>query len=294
MIFRAPLPPLPLPDQSGRTWLVTGATHGLGVEVAKAGANAGARVVITARDLQRGRDVQREIGAHSVVELDLADLRSVRQAASFVHSDVGPVDVLVNNAGTLSITREATHDGFEKTLGTNVLGPFAFTNLVLPAVRARITIVASEAHRGAQFDRRDPHRRSTEWSTYKAYQASKLADLWWAGELARKVADRGITVTTADPGWAATNIQSGATSRLVSTASQIFSRGLAQSAADGAQPILAAAAAPVPSGTYLGPSGPGNKWGPPTMLRPTDLALDPGNAAWFWAFAAEQTGTDLP
>ena len=118
------LPPLDLPDQTGRTWLVTGATNGVGHETARAASRAGARLLLTARDAARGEAVRAELGHARVIDVDFADLARVRAAAAQVDE---PVDVLVNCAGRMTKTREQTVDGFEAMLGTNMLGPFAFT-----------------------------------------------------------------------------------------------------------------------------------------------------------------------
>lgn len=206
-----PVPALPLPDQTGRTWLVTGATHGVGTEVARAAARAGARVLLTARDRARGESVRSEIGAAGVVDLDLASQDSVRAAAASVTE---PVDVLVDNAGTVAPTRTETVDGHELLLATNFLGPFALTNLLLDRVRERVVIVGSGAHKAGRVDQDDPHFRRRRWSVAAAYGQSKLADMLWALELDARLRSigRDVTVQLAHPGWALTNLQNATSS----------------------------------------------------------------------------------
>lgn len=132
--------PYRLADQSGRTWLITGATNGIGREAARAASQAGARVIITARNAERGEALRAELGNAAVLRVDFADLGSIAAGAAALAE---PVDVLINNAGTISPARAETVDGHELLIGTNFLGPFAFTNLIMEHVRDRVVIVAA-------------------------------------------------------------------------------------------------------------------------------------------------------
>ncbi|MBC7296401.1 MAG: SDR family NAD(P)-dependent oxidoreductase, partial [Dietzia sp.] len=170
-----------IPDLTGQTWLITGATSGVGLETARSASDRGARVVLAVRDTRRGREVADSLpGPSRVVELDLASLESVRRAADELRGgEPEPIDVLVNNAGAITPRRRETADGFEMLLGVNVLGPFLFTNLVLPGVRRRVVIVGSNAHKAATFDLDDPHFRRRRWTPAAAYAQSKLGDMLW-------------------------------------------------------------------------------------------------------------------
>lgn len=289
--MRDKLRPLSLPDQHGRTWLVTGATHGVGREVARAASAAGARVLLTARDRARGEAVREELGDADVIDLDLASQESVRAAAEQVSEDV---DVLANVAGAIVPSRQETVDGFELLLATNVLGPFAFTNLLVDRIRDRIVIVGSGAHKAGRIDHDDPHFRRRRWSMAQAYAQSKLADMLWGLELERRLRDRGIGVQLAHPGWAVTNLQNSSPSRLLGATATGVSRLVGQSAADGAQPILVAATADLPAGSYVGPGGRLEFTGAPTLVGRSRVASDLAEARWLWEFGVRETGTDLP
>lgn len=283
------LAPLALPDQTGRTWLVTGATNGVGCETARAAARAGARVLLTARDAERGAQMRRELGDARVIGLDFADLASVRRGAEQVDE---PVDVLVNCAGRMTHRREETADGFEAMLGTNFLGPFAFTNLIADRVAERIVIVGSDAHRGAHLDL-DDLQVTRGWKPFTAYGRSKLATMLWGLELDRRLAARGVGVFLAHPGWALTNIQNLFSER-INAAVTALTTPMAQSAADGAQNVLVAATADLPACSYVGPVGWRALRGRPTLLGRSSDASDPTLARQLWEVAASLTSTDLP
>lgn len=293
MTVRTVLPALTLPDQTGRTWLVTGATNGLGREVATAAAAAGARVIVAARNVERGRAVADSLGNASFLHVDLADLDSVRAAAAALHE---PVDVLVNNAGTVSGARRETADGFELMLGTNALGPFAFTNLILEQVRGRVVIVGSGAHRWTQMDFADPHFRDRRFSFRAGYGQSKLAGMLWGLGLSRRLSsaihdDARPRVQLAHPGWAHTNLQNQTPWKVVNGLVGFASNFGGQSASDGAQSILVAATADVPECSYVGPSGRGELKGPPSLVGRSAWASNPEVADAFWEFAEAATGT---
>ncbi|KAB1652485.1 SDR family NAD(P)-dependent oxidoreductase [Pseudoclavibacter chungangensis] len=285
-----------IPDQTGRTWLVTGATNGIGREVARSAAAAGARIIVPGRAPERVSalaDELRALGGDPVTgALDLADLASVRRFAASVDE---PVDVLVDNAGAASPRRRETADGFELVLGTNFLGPFALTNLLADRVRERIVIVGSDAHRGARIDGADPHFRHRRWTFPAAYGQSKLADMLWARALQSRLDARasGVRVELAHPGWALTNIQNvtgaAALDRVVTAVTAL----VAQSAHAGAWPVLQAAVSDLPPLTYLGPDGAGHLRGRPSSQETSALARDDDAAEAVWALGVRETGTDL-
>lgn len=283
-----------MPDQSGRTWLVTGATNGVGRAVAQAAARAGARVLITARDPAKGASVCAELGGDvTMLELDLSHQDGVRQAAACLAERV---DVLVNNAGTVVPRRAESRDGHELMLATNLLGPFALTNLILDRVEERVVIVGSGAHKRGSIDYDDPHFRCRSWSIAASYSQSKLGDLLWGLDLQRRLtaASSSVTVQLAHPGWALTNLQN-ATSRpginaLITAACRPFS----QPADVAAESVLLAATAALPPCSYVGPGGFSGLRGEPALSGRSSLASDPQEAQRLWHLAASETGTDWP
>ncbi|MCH1882535.1 SDR family NAD(P)-dependent oxidoreductase [Agrococcus sp. ARC_14] len=286
-----------IPSQAGRTWLVTGATNGIGREVVRAAASAGARVIVPARSAERGAALEAELrgsGAETrVLPLDLADLASVRAFADALDE---PVDVLVNNAGAVTPRRRETRDGFELVLGTNLLGPFALTCLIAERVRSRIVVVGSGAHRAGYIDAGDPHFRHRRWSLAAAYAQSKLGDMLWARALQRRLQLRGsaIDVQLAHPGWSHTNIQNVTGVALLDRIVTEVTRPIAQPPAAGALPLLAAAVAELPPLTYLGPDG-WRRWrGQPAPELASPLARDDSAADALWALCVRETGVDLP
>lgn len=285
------LPALTIPDQTGRTWLVTGATNGLGRAVAQLARGAGARVLFTARNRERGEALAADLGDARMLHLDLSDLDSVRAAAATVD---GPIDVLVNNAGVMTARRSRNEAGVEMMMATNLLGPFALTNLLAPHLRDRVVIVGSNAHKGARLNPDDMRYEHTRWTPQRAYGASKLADMLWGLELGRRLAPRGVTVNLAHPGWALTNIQnqtgSAALDRVVTAACSVF----AQSPEDAAQCVLTAAVGDVPAGSYVGPDGRMSLRGAPTLLERSSSASDRELAKELWSAAAKETAPTCP
>jgi NAD(P)-dependent dehydrogenase (short-subunit alcohol dehydrogenase family) len=186
---------------TGKRIVVTGATNGVGLGTTRALARAGAHVILAVRNTELGAQRAAEVGGStSVVKLDLADLASVRAFPGLVDGDI---DILINNAGTITDRRTDTVDGFEMTLGTNLLGPFALTNLLLPRVRSQIINVGSDAHRTAKLRLDDMHLRNNKWTRLGAYSLSKLAVMLWGLELDRRLRAAGSPVVTqlTHPGW---------------------------------------------------------------------------------------------
>ena len=280
-----------IPDQAGRQAVVTGANSGLGLQIALELARNGARVTMAVRNAEKGESavarIKQEVPAADVelASLDLADLGSVR---SFAAGREDPIDVLVNNAGVMALPRRLTKDGFEMQLGTNHLGHFALTGLLLPKLRAaRVVTISSGAHLYGRirFDNLQGERHYQRWL---AYGQSKLANLLFAFELARK--DLDLTSAAAHPGYAATNLQlqgNALSRRMWGVANKVF----AQSDAQGALPALYAATMPeVCNGDYFGPDGTGGTRGHPTRSHAAGKARDPELGARLWAVSEELTG----
>ncbi|MFJ9456265.1 oxidoreductase [Kitasatospora sp. NPDC101447] len=284
-----------LPAQTGRTIVVTGATSGLGAVTARELARAGAHVVLAVRDTRRGEALARGLsGSTEVRRLDLADLSSVREFAEGWH---GPLDVLVNNAGVMAIPEARTADGFEMQLGTNHLGPFALTNLLLPHITDRVVTVASNAHRRPGVDIDFDDLNSTKsYSPWRAYQQSKLANLLFVRELQRRLTAAGSTVTVhaAHPGYAATNLQSGSAGAGQRLVLAIANRLIAQSEEQGALPSLYAATQPLPGASYTGPDGRGELRGYPAPAQLSANATDDTKARRLWDASEKLTGVGFP
>jgi len=283
-----------IPSQAGRTAVVTGANSGLGLATARELARAGAAVVLAVRDPERGRRAAESIeGDVTVRQLDLADLGSVR---AFAGSWSGDLDVLVNNAGIMMVPAGRTADGFELQFGTNHLGHFALTNLLLEAVTDRVVTVASLMHRNGSIDLDDLNWVRRPYSPTGAYAQSKLANLLFTLELQRRLTDGGFRVRAlaAHPGWAATNLQGRSGNWLADRAALLANKVVAQSDDAGALPILAAITRDLPGGSYLGPSGFQEMRGAPSLVGRTPTASDPDLALRLWRASAELTGTDLP
>lgn len=283
-----------IPSQAGRTVVVTGANSGLGLATTRALAAAGARVVMAVRDVARGEQAAATVdGDVEVRQLDLADLDSVR---AFAAAWTGDLDVLVNNAGIMMVPAGVTGDGFELHFGTNHLGHFALTNLLLPHVTDRVVTVASTMHRVGSIDLDDLNWQRRPYSATAAYGRSKLANLLFTLELQRRLTAAGsrVRALAAHPGWAATNLQGRSQNWLYDRAMKLGNLVLAQSDEDGALPTLAAAVRDLPGGSYLGPSGLNEMRGTPTLVGRTPSASDPELARRLWTASAELTGVDLP
>ncbi len=278
-----------MPDQTGRRWLITGATNGLGLATAQAAAAAGATLILPARRTERAEELNQEWGGqHQVLRLDLASLDSVRRAAASI---TGDIDVLVNNAGVVTRRREETADGFEKMIGTNFLGPFAFTNLLLPQVRDRIVIVGSDAHQGARMHVNDLHFRTRKWSIIAGYGESKLADMLWGLGLSRRLRGTDVSVQLVHPGWVLSNLQSAVGNKTVERFITAVSTPFAQSARKSALCTLFAATADLPECSYVGPDGFRALNGWPSLINRSAAASDPQQAEAVWDFAERETST---
>ncbi|HEV3000866.1 MAG TPA: oxidoreductase [Solirubrobacteraceae bacterium] len=286
-----------IPDQSGRRAIVTGANGGLGYQVSLELARHGARVILAARDPERGQAALDRLlaevpGADAELRrLDLASLDAIRAFADGVDE---PVDLLVNNAGVMAGPYRRTADGFEMQLGTNHLGHFALTGLLLPRLleseRPRVVTVSSGAHRigRMQFDDLNFERGYNRW---RAYGQSKLANLLFMRELARRAAEAGtpLVSVSAHPGYASTHLQSTGT-KVDDLLMKVTNRLIAQSDAMGALPLLYAATEDLESGAYVGPDGMGEQRGHPKLVGMTQRARDPEAARRLWAESERLTG----
>ena len=299
-----------IPDLTGKTVIITGANSGLGFEAATALAGAGAQVVLACRDQAKGRAAEEQIrathprAATALMPLDLSSLADIRRCADEILRAYPRIDVLMNNAGVMALPYRQTADGFEMQFGTNHLGHFALTGLLLERLRAtpggRVVTVSSGAHRMGKIRFDDPHWRSG-YSKWPAYGQSKLANLLFAFELQRRLAAAGADTMSvaAHPGYAATNLQaagprmvgSSALERIMDIGNSLF----AQSAAMGALPQLYAAAAPdVRGGDYIGPDGLGELWGHPRRVTSNARSRDAEAARRLWALSEEMTGVTYP
>jgi NAD(P)-dependent dehydrogenase (short-subunit alcohol dehydrogenase family) len=292
-----------MPDQSGRVAVVTGANSGLGLITARELARKGALVVLACRNLDKGRAALEEVRSAAsgpepeLEELDLASLSSVRSFAERFKAGHEHLDLLINNAGVMASPRRLTADGFELHLGTNHLGHFALTNLLLPLMEgredARVVTLSSNAHKTVRhiaFDNLNGERRYFRWN---AYGQSKLANLLFALELDRRLRARGSTVKSlaAHPGYAATNLQSAAAPLFDRLVMRVGNAVVAQNDEMGALSVLYAATEPgLEGGTYVGPDGVGEHRGHPKIVKPNSVARDEGAARRLWDVSAELTG----
>ncbi|MEC3982058.1 oxidoreductase [Amycolatopsis sp. H20-H5] len=300
-----------IPDQSGRTVLVTGANSGLGLRTAEVLAGKGAKLLLACRSPERGQEARRTVSAAAtgpapeLVRLDLADLASVREAAAAVRELTGDtLAVLVNNAGRMATPKGSTKDGFETQFGTNHLGHAALTWLLMPALRggsaARVVTLSSVAANGGRLDFADPNFEHRRYNPASAYGQSKLANQVFALELDRRLRAAGDDVISvaAHPGYSSTGLGSnmarsyGGTlmKAAVGALNKIGEVLIAQNARQGALPQLYAATAEgVEGGDYIGPRGPGGVRGAPTKVRPLGPARNEGYGGALWEITAKLT-----
>jgi NAD(P)-dependent dehydrogenase (short-subunit alcohol dehydrogenase family) len=297
-----------IPDLTGRTAVVTGANSGIGFGAAVELARHGATVTLATRDPGRGADalarLKSEVPAADagLGRLDLADLSSVRAFAAGYAPD--GLDLLVNNAGVMAVPLRHTPDGFESQFGTNHLGHFALTGLLLPKLLARpgarVVTVTSPYHKIGRIDFADLDARG-RYRKWPAYAQSKLANLLFTFELQRRADAAGVELLalSAHPGYAATNLQTAgprlAGNKLMERASEVVSRVVGQSARDGALPTLRAATDPaVRGGEVFGPDGLLELRGAPKQVAVSRRARDRGVAERLWEASEEKTGVRYP
>ncbi|MDH6676573.1 NAD(P)-dependent dehydrogenase (short-subunit alcohol dehydrogenase family) [Rhodococcus sp. LBL1] len=276
-------------DQQGRTYIVTGANSGLGAEAAKALVNAGAHVILACRNVDKGSEVATALGERAEVRrLDLADLASVREFADSVDT----VDVLVNNAGVMAVPLGRTADGFETQIGTNHLGHYALTGLLLDKVADRVVTMSSAMHQLGSIDLDDLNWERRQYRRWLAYGQSKLANLLFTYELQRRLAAAGskVKALASHPGYASTNLQShteSISSRIMAMADPF----IAQSAEMGALPMLyAATVSDAAGGSYLGPSSRFETRGYPKVVQSNRKSHDENVARQLWSLSEQLTG----
>ena len=285
-----------LPDMTGRTVVVTGASSGIGAATARALAGAGAKVVLAVRDVAKGAGVAATIpGDTEVRELDLANLASVR---AFAQGWTGGLAILVNNAGIMMVPEGRTADGFERQIGTNHLGPFVLTNLLLPFVTDRVVTVSSNAHERARLDLGDLNWETRPYRASQAYSDSKLANLLFILELQRRLDAAGsrVRAVAVHPGMVRTNLFAHA-SGLAAAAIDVAGRLVMLDPDHGARPTLFAATQDVPGGSFVQPDGLAHLRGDPTISRASSAAYDVDTARKLWDLSARLTeppGTNSP
>jgi len=279
---------------TGRTAIVTGANSGIGRAAASALAGAGARVVLAVRDTDKGAAAAATMPRKAEVRpLDLADLASVR---AFADAWDGEVSLLINNAGVMVPPLSRTADGFELQFGTNHLGHFALTNLLLPAVTGRVVTVSSTGHRIGTIDFDDLNWERRPYRAWRAYGQSKLANLLFTSELQRRLTATGsdVLATAAHPGYAATNLQFHSGRRSLDVLSAIGNRVIAQDGDGGALPTLYAATADIPGDSFAGPGGFMEQRGPAKLVGRSHAARDADVARRLWDVSEELTGVRFP
>lgn len=293
----SPWSPSRLGNLTGKRIIVTGATSGVGLGTARALTRAGAHVILAVRNTELGAQRAAQMGGSTtVVRLDLADLSSVRAFPQLLDGDV---DILINNAGALTQRPVDTVDGFEATIATNMLGPFALTNLLLPRVRAQVINVGSEAHKSAKLRLDDMHLRTHKWTVMGAYARSKLAVMLWGLELDRRLraAHSPIVTQLTHPGWVASNLSHVSDSPVMATADRVVKAVAGVFANDidqGAAPTLYCISEPIPPGSYVGVDGRLGLRGGPVLIGRSAVACDYEAAAKLFEFAEHETGTTLP
>jgi NAD(P)-dependent dehydrogenase (short-subunit alcohol dehydrogenase family) len=279
-----------LPEMTASNVIVTGANSGIGRAAASAFAGAGAHVVLAVRDTDKGRAAAASMpGETEVRQLDLASLASVREFAAGYDREI---DLLINNAGVMAPPLGRTADGFELQFGTNHLGHFALTNLLLERVTGRVVNVASGAHRMGSIDFDDPNWERKPYSAWRGYGQSKLANLLFTSELQRRLTAAGspILATAAHPGYAATNLQFHSGHRALDLLSILGNRLIAQDEQAGALPTLYAAVADVPGDSFAGPDGLMEMRGKPKLVGRSKAAGDADAARRLWDLSEELTG----
>jgi NAD(P)-dependent dehydrogenase (short-subunit alcohol dehydrogenase family) len=298
-----------IPSQQGKLAVITGATGGLGYETAFALAGAGAEVLVTGRNIEKGTvaidRIKRAVPSAKVrfEMLDLASLRSVRAFAAKMVANAQPLDLLINNAGVMDLPgRRLTEDGFEMQFGTNHLSHFALTGLLLPVLHSaeapRVVNVSSLAHRGGKidFDNLQAERKYRSWP---AYQQSKLANLLFTFELQRRSDSNGwgLMSNAAHPGYARTDLipNGPGTGGLKGAGAKLVGSFMSHSAAAGALPTLFAATSPAatPMG-YYGPNGFYELKGPVAPAKVLSQAKDETVARKLWEVSERLTGVQWP
>jgi NAD(P)-dependent dehydrogenase (short-subunit alcohol dehydrogenase family) len=292
-----------IPDQTGRTAVITGANTGLGYETAAALAAKGAHVVLAVRNIEKGKAaadlITRATPGASVAlqELDLSSLESIRNAADQLRAQYDSIDLLINNAGVMMTPKSTTKDGFELQFGTNHLGHFAFTGLLLDRVLAapgsRVVTVSSQGHRFVRGIRFDDLQWDRDYGRVRAYGQAKLANLLFTYELQRRLQGTNTIAVAAHPGGSNTELSRNLPP-LVAAVTRL-AEPLFQSAEMGALPSLRAATDPgVLGGQYFGPDGFGEQRGYPKVVASSDASLDTTAQGRLWAVSEDLSSVVSP
>jgi NAD(P)-dependent dehydrogenase (short-subunit alcohol dehydrogenase family) len=282
-----------MPDMSGRVVVVTGASSGIGAITAGELARAGARVVLAVRDVAKGEAAAAKMaGQTDVRQLDLTSLASVRE---FTARWSGDLDILINNAGIMMVPEGRTADGFELQIGTNHLGHFALTNLLLPHITDRVVTVSSDLHKIGRIKVGDLNWEHRKYRPLGAYSQSKLANLLFTVDLQRRLTDSGSTVRAlaAHPGVAETNLISHL-GGFRGVANKLLLAPITQDGQHGALPTLYAATQDIPGGSYVGPDGLIHTKGYPEVAKPSKSSRNADLARSLWAISARLTRTGFP
>jgi NAD(P)-dependent dehydrogenase (short-subunit alcohol dehydrogenase family) len=283
-----------IPTMTGRTVIITGANSGIGRAAATALAAQGARIVLAVRNTDKGDAAAAQMpGTTEVRRLDLASLDSIREFAAAWDGDIS---ILINNAGIMIPPKSQTADGFELQFGTNHLGHFALTNLLLEHVTGRVVTVSSSAHRFGTIDFDDLQWERKRYRAWRAYGQSKLANLLFTAELQERLIAVGSTVkaTAAHPGYAATNLQFHSENRLMDMFNVFANRVVAQDENGGALPTLYAAVADIPGNSFAGPAGFMEVRGGAKLVDRTAAAQDMDVARRLWDVSEQLTGVRFP
>lgn len=295
-----------MPDQTGRVAVITGSNTGIGYAAAAVLAAKGAHVVLAVRNLDKGEKAVRQLkaaapdGEVSLQQLDLASLDSVRSAADALRADYPQIDLLINNGGVMYTPKQLTKDGFELQFGTNHLGHFALTGLLLdhllPVAGSRVVTVSSNAHRIRAKINFDDLQWERRYDRVAAYGQSKLANLMFTHELQRRLAAKSepTIAVTAHPGLSNTELTRNLPG-LIRPPAEFVWRLMAQSPAMGALPTLRAATDPTAQGgQYYGPSGPGQARGRPKLVESSAQSHDQNTQRRLWTVSEELTDVTYP
>jgi NAD(P)-dependent dehydrogenase (short-subunit alcohol dehydrogenase family) len=298
-----------IPDQTGRTIVITGANSGLGLRSAEALAAKGGRVLLACRNAAKAATALESVKATAtgptpeVRTLDLQSLASVRDCAQELAAELESLDVLMNNAGIMAVPKATTEDGFESQLGTNHLGHYALTGLLLPTLLAadepRVINVSSNAHNFGRMDFDDLFFERRHYSRWRAYGQSKLANLLFTSELQRQAVEHktALTAAAAHPGYAATNLTTGPAvgASILKPVLALGDKLLGQPDHMGALPQLYAATMPdVMADDYWGPDALREQRGYPTRVGRTKHAQSTADAGRLWQQSEELTGVSYP
>ncbi len=280
-----------LPSFAGRTAIVTGANSGLGAVTARELAGKGAKVILAVRNTAKGETAAEQMtGDVEVRQLDLQDLSSVREFAD----GVDKVDVLINNAGIMATPYALTKDGFESQIGTNHLGHFALTNLLLPKLTDRVVTVSSEMHRIGRINLDDLNWQTRRYSPWPAYGQSKLANLLFTCELQRRLEASGspLRALAAHPGYSHTNLQGQSGNKFGDQVMSAVTGVVATDANFGARQTLYAASQDLPGNTYVGPRY--KFLGRTQPVGRSGAARNAATAVALWELSEQLTATKYP